>query len=264
MNKYSETNQSLWNGWAKINTKSKLYDNDSFKAGRCSLKSTELEEVGDVAGKSMLHLQCHFGQDTLSWARRGAKVTGIDFSKDAIDLAKSLSSELDIPAEFVNCDIYKLTEVIDRKFDVVFTSYGVLYWLCDLNKWGEIVAHFLKPGGLFYIVEFHPFVTMFDETGEKFEFPYFHTGEAIKWEVEGSYANPEEEFKHDSYEWAYGLGDVVSALIRAGLRIEFLHEFPYSNCSCRPYTKEISPGKYVHPRIKHELPYMFSIRAIKD
>ncbi|MBT3234088.1 MAG: class I SAM-dependent methyltransferase [Calditrichaeota bacterium] len=264
MDKYSETNRSLWNGWTKIHAESELYDLDSFKNGRCSLRSTELEEVGDVDGKSMLHLQCHFGQDTLSWARRGAEVTGVDFSKDAIDLAKSLSSELEIPAEFVNCDVYKLTENIKGQYDIIFTSYGVLPWLRDLNRWGEIVYHFLKPGGIFYIVEFHPFASMLDESGENFEFPYFPTGDAIKWAVEGSYANPDAEFKHDSYEWAFGLGDVITALTNAGLRIEFLHEFPYSNWNCRPYTKEIAPGRYVYPGLKHELPYMFSIRASKE
>lgn len=264
MNEHTKTNSQLWNGWTKIHAGSKFYDLEGFKARRRSLMQTELDEVGDVAGKLLLHLQCHFGQDTLSWAVQGANVTGVDFADEAITLARSLSRELEVPAEFVCSDIYDLPENLDRKFDIVFTSYGVLAWLRDLNRWGEVVSHFLKAGGLFYIVEFHPFVSMLDETGEKIEFPYFHTGDAIKCDIKGSYADPDSEFVHDSYEWSFGLGDVVTALTRAGLRIEFLHEFPYSNYNCWPYIKEVAPGKYVHPGIKHDLPHMFSIRAIKN
>ncbi len=224
---------------------------------------TELDEVGEVNGKSLLHLQCHFGQDTLSWARRGADVTGVDFAPEAISLAKSLSTELNLKADFVCSDIYELPSNLEGEFDIIFTSYGVLAWLPDLAKWGEIVAHYLKPGGMFYIVEFHPLTTMIDESGVRFEFPYFHSEKAIKYDTEGSYAYEEKGILHDSYEWPFGLGDVVTALTLPGLKIEFLHEFPYNNYRFDPYTKEIAPGRFVHKGIKQKLPHMFSIRATK-
>ncbi|MCG2767215.1 MAG: class I SAM-dependent methyltransferase, partial [Anaerolineae bacterium] len=172
MTNYLETNRELWNGWAKLHIESAYYDVEGFKAGGESLHPLEIEEVGDVSGKTLLHLQCHFGQNTLSWARRGARVTGVDFSDDAIALACSLSRELDIEAEFIRSDIYDLPEVLDRQFDIVFTSYGVLCWLPDLTRWAEIVARYLSPGGTFYIAEFHPLLTMFDDAGERLAFPY--------------------------------------------------------------------------------------------
>src|SRR5919206_2445351 len=160
MNKYVESNRSLWDGWTRLHAHSEFYDLAGFKAGRSSLKDIELAEVGDVRGRSLLHLQCHFGQDTLSWARLGAEVTGVDFSTEAIRLARALNEELHIPARFIQSNIYALPDVLDERFDIVFTSYGVLAWLPDLDAWGEIVARYLKPGGFFYIVENHPLTGM--------------------------------------------------------------------------------------------------------
>ncbi len=162
MDSYTQANRALWNAWTLLHEKSEEYDVPGFRAGRCALKPIELAEVGDVAGKTLLHLQCHFGLDTLSWARRGARVTGVDFSDEAIRLARSLSSELAIPAEFIRSDIYELDRVLDREFDIVFTSYGVLVWLSDIRLWGRTVARFLKPGGIFYIAELHPITMIFD------------------------------------------------------------------------------------------------------
>ena len=259
--KYIECNRELWNGWTGINVNSGLYDLEGFKAGRNKLKSIELEELKNIAGKSMLHLMCHFGMDTLSWARMGAEVTGIDFSPKAISMAKSLSNELNIPARFIETELYDLPNVLDEKFDIVFTSYGVLTWIGDVNKWAEIAARYLKPGGIFYMVEFHPFLWMMDDDGKKIEYPYFHSGKPLKFEDSGNYADPESEFKHVSYEWPHSLGDIVTALIDAGLRIEFLHEFPYSPTNCCTFFVESSPGKYVIKDYPDLVPLVFSIRA---
>jgi len=263
MDEYLRTNRALWNGWARLHAKSRFYDLEGFKAGKTALQAVELAELGDVAGKSLLHLQCHFGMDTLSWARKGALVTGVDFSDEAITLARSLSQELDIPAKFIRADIYDLPQVLDRQFDVVFTSYGVLAWLSDLRRWAEIVARHLKAGGTFYMVEFHPLVGMLDDAGERIEYPYFHSAEPIRYEAQGSYAEPEADFAHTAYEWAYGLGEVVTALIAAGLRLEFLHEFPYSTYGCFPFLEEGEPGRYVLKGQSNPVPLMFSIRATR-
>ncbi|UCC79877.1 MAG: class I SAM-dependent methyltransferase [Candidatus Zixiibacteriota bacterium] len=263
MKKYIETNRSLWDGWTEINKNSDLYDLESFKAGKNRLKSIELEELTGVSGKTMLHLMCHFGMDTMSWARMGAKVTGIDFSPEAISLARSLSEELNIPARFIETELYNLPKVLDEKFDIVFTSYGVKAWVRDTGKWAELIARYLKPGGIFYMVEFHPILGMFDDDGEKLEYPYFYSPEPIKYVAEGNYADPDHDFKHDAYEWFHSLGEIVTALISSGLGIDYLHEFPYSPTNCCSFFTEHSPGKYVIKNYPNLVPLVFSIRATR-
>src|SRR5437763_6069989 len=159
MDRTLRENQALWDAWTRIHVPSPFYDVASFRDGTRPIRLSEYErdEVGPVDEKSLLHLQCHFGHDTLSWARLGATVTGVDFSERAIELARSLSKDLDIPARFVLSDLYGLPDALHDTFDVVFTSYGVLNWLPDIPRWGQVAAHFLKPGGTFYVVEGHPF-----------------------------------------------------------------------------------------------------------
>jgi SAM-dependent methyltransferase len=165
MDDYLAANRALWDEWTAIHEASSFYDLEGFKAGRSGgsggsggsrLRPYEVAEVGEVGGKSLLHLQCHFGIDTLSWARLGARVTGADFSHRAIELARSIAAELDLDATFVRSDLYDLPSVLDGQFDVVYTSRGVLGWLPDLERWAAVVAHFLRPGGVFYITEIHP------------------------------------------------------------------------------------------------------------
>jgi len=263
MNEFLENNRSLWNGWTQLHKHSRFYDIEGFKASKSTLEPLEIEEVGDVAGKSLLHLQCHFGMDTLSWARLGARVTGADFSEEAIKLARSLAAELNLPAEFIRSNIYDLPRVLEGEFDIVFTSYGVLSWLPDLNAWGKVIAHFLKPGGAFHLVEYHPFTSMLGDDGHTFEYPYFHTPIPIKLHSTGSYAAPEAtDFTHTEYNWSHSLGDVVTALIRAGLRLEFLHEFDYWHAS--PFTaEEFEPGKTRITGWPVTPPHMFSLRAVR-
>lgn len=191
MNKYLLANQRRWDQLTLEHEASAFYDLAGFKAGKDRLRSIELSELGDVQGKSLLHLQCHFGLDTLAWARRGATVTGVDFSQNAITLAQSLSEELNIPAQFYCTDIYALPSVLSGEFDIVFTSYGVLHGLPDLKQWGQIITHYLKPGGIFYIVEDHPFFRVFraKPDGEfKAERSYFFSEEPQRVEATGSYA----------------------------------------------------------------------------
>ena len=148
MEQYLEANRKLWDQWTAEHEASPFYDVAGFRAGKDRLRSIELSEMPDVRGKTLLHLQCHFGLDTLAWARRGAIASGVDFSEQSIALARSLSQELGIAADFYCSDIYNLPAVLDGQFDIVFTSYGVLHWLKDLQRWGEVIAHFLKPGGI--------------------------------------------------------------------------------------------------------------------
>jgi SAM-dependent methyltransferase len=257
-----EHNKNMWNALTEPHVKSAFYDVAGFKAGKDWLKPLEIEEVGDVRGKSLLHLQCHFGMDTLSWGRRGARVTGVDFSGVAIDQARKLARETGVKAEFICSDIFALPEGLHKKFDIVFTSYGVLGWLPDLNKWGKIVAHFLKPGGFFYIAEFHPMFWIFGEKPNpdmRVLEPYF--GHTIRCEEGTDYAS---DFTHNmtSYEWQYTIGDVITALGKEGLCIEYLHELPICCFQARKDMKQDKDGWW---RLDGDnIPLTFTIKARKQ
>jgi SAM-dependent methyltransferase len=261
MKEFVESNKSLWNGWARINSKSEFYNVSGFKAGQTSLKKVELSELGDVKGKSLLHLQCHFGLDTLSWAREGAEVTGVDLSNEAIHIAKELSEELNIPAEFVCSDIMDLPNVLNKKYDIVFTSYGVICWLNNLDKWAEVIKHFLKPGGTFYIVEFHPFTNLFNEDWTGIGDNYFYGKEPLRLEQNGSYADLNADFSHISYEWPHTLSEVITSLRHAGIILEFFHEFPYSSYNCFPSLEQTNVDEYSLKDKRNMIPLMYSIKA---
>jgi SAM-dependent methyltransferase len=263
MDEYRKANRDLWDEWVKINARSEMYALESFKAGRSSLHALERAELGEVAGKSLLHLQCHFGMDTLSWVRLGARVTGADFSPEGVALARALSQELNLPARFVCSDLYDLPQQLEGQFDIVYTSYGVLTWLPDLRRWAQVAAHFLKPGGVFYMAELHPFALIFADNAPelRIETAYF-SDEAIAWAVEGSYADRTAETRQKvSYEWAYPLGEVVTSLIEAGLQIEFLHEFPYCVYNMLSFLEKGEDGNWYLPGRAQTIPLMFSIRA---
>lgn len=265
MDEYRQANQALWDEWTQIHASSVLYDLPGFKAGHSSLHALEIAEVGEVQGKSLLHLQCHFGQDTLSWARRGARVTGIDFSAQAIDLARSLSGELKIPARFIQTDLYELPRHLHETFNIVYTSYGVLAWLKDIPRWAQIAASFVRPGGRFYIAEFHPAAYVYSDASDGWELEtgYFNDG-VTAWPVAGSYADRGAKVQTPTcYEWNYPLGMVVTSLIEAGLVIEFLHEFDYSIYPQFKFLVKGADGLYRPPEGMPRLPLIFSLRAHK-
>jgi 2-polyprenyl-3-methyl-5-hydroxy-6-metoxy-1,4-benzoquinol methylase len=267
MENFMEENLKHWNEVTPIHAKSEFYDVEGFKSGRCTLMPVEREELGEVAGKTLLHLQCHFGMDTMSWARLGAKVTGVDFSEKAIDLAKSLSRELGIEAEFLCSNIYNLPRVLKKKYEIVFTSYGILCWIPDLKRWAEIIAHFLQPGGTFYIAESHPFNVVFENerntTQLKVRYSYFHAPQPTKWEGEGTYADKDARVINPTFEWTHPLSDIINALISAGLKIEFLHEFPYCGEDHFPFMEKGQDGWWRLKDGKETIPLMFSLKATK-
>ena len=268
MNEYMDANRRQWDALAPIHARSDFYDVDGFRAGETSLASVELEEVGEVRGRSLLHLQCHFGLDTLSWARLGAKATGVDFSVPAIRIARSLSAELDIPARFLACNVYDLPRTLDEPgaFDLVFTSYGVLCWLPDIPRWARVVAHFLRPGGAFHMVEFHPYAGVFDDENEselRVRYPYFYARQPMEFENTGSYAEPTADVTTRGYEWSHPVSDVVNALIGAGLRIEHLREHPFSAYQQLPMLARGADGLWRLPEGAGNVPLMYSIKAVK-
>ncbi|HED06517.1 MAG TPA: class I SAM-dependent methyltransferase [Ignavibacteria bacterium] len=262
--KYFEANKKLWNAWVGIHAKSKLYNLDGFKSGNTSLQPIELKEVGDVKGKTMLHLQCHFGLDTLSWSRLGAKATGIDFSEEGIKLAKSIGDELHIDAKFICSNIYDIENHINEKFDIVFTSYGTIGWLNDLQEWGRLISKYLKPGGFFYIVDFHNIMWMFDEKYKYFKYSYFFNEEPIVLENQGTYADGNADIKAIEYGWNHPLSDVINSLISNGLQIEFLHEYPFSVYDVFPDTVKGNDGFYRLKEMENIIPMMFSVKAKKS
>ncbi|MEM9556336.1 MAG: class I SAM-dependent methyltransferase [Acidobacteriota bacterium] len=262
-----EANRALWDRWTEVHERSSFYDVDAFSAGADSLCPVEIDEIGSqVAGRSLLHLQCHFGLDTLSWARRGARVTGVDLSPRAIETAQRLAREIapQIPPEagtprFVACDLYDLRQHVDERFDIVFTSYGVIDWLHDLAAWGRLIAASLRPGGFFYLVEFHPLLHVLADDGRSVAWPY-RDGGAIETHESGSYADADAEVGLPSYVWHHGLGDLVTALLDAGLRLDWLREHDESPYDCFPFTEESAPGRYVVAG-GMRLPMLVSLRA---
>jgi SAM-dependent methyltransferase len=265
MDEYLKKNRDMWNDWAPLHTESEFYDVKGFKNGRNTLDFIELEEMGDVSGKALLHLQCHFGLDTLSWARLGTRVTGVDFSDKAIDIARSLSKELGIEADFICSNIYDLPENLNGKSDIVYTSGGVLCWLPDLKQWAEIIAHFLKPGGFFYIREGHPILNIFDDSEDVVELKiarsYFHKAESEIYETAGSYTGAPTDRPHTGHEWTHSMDDIINALISSGLKIEFLHEYPVIFFKRWPFMEQDEENWW---RLEGDrLPLTFSIKATK-
>jgi SAM-dependent methyltransferase len=260
-----EANRRQWDERTAIHLASRFYDVDGFKAGRCTLTRIELEELGEVAGRRLLHLQCHFGLDTLSWARRGARVTGVDFSPVSIRVARDLAAELGLRARFVQSDIYELQDHLTGRFDIIFTSYGVLVWLPDLTKWAETIAHFLAEEGVFYLVEEHPAGAILAEEEGRIVAaePYFDTGPVECPGEGGTYADPAAKLTSGpAYEWQHPLSDVINALLGAGLRLEFLHEFPFDGWQRLPSMVRREDGFWSLPG-RSDLPFLFSLRARK-
>ncbi len=259
-----EYNRESWNELTLLHVKSNFYNLKSFKQGNTSLNHIELEEIGNVNGKSLLHLQCHFGMDTLSFARLGAEVTGIDISDKSIEVACKLSEELKIPAKFFRSNIYELDKLLTDKFDIIYTSYGAINWLNDLDKWAKIISRYLKPNGIFYMVEFHPFIYTLNDKLQIADH-YFKT-EQIESTVDESYTDnsvvSNKKLKH--IEWHHSLSEVITSLINNGLQIEFFNEFPYQVYNCFKNMIELEDGKWVFEKYKDKIPYMFSIKAINN
>lgn len=220
-------NRELWDAWTTSHLASDFYDVEGFLAGRSRLKPLEVEEVGPVDGLDLVHLQCHFGLDTLSWARLGARVTGVDFSSVAIEAARDLGERAGLDATFVEASVDDARNALDGEFDVVVTGYGALNWLPDMGNWAEVVTSLLRPGGFLHLVEFHPMLFVFaDGRVPAFERPYFHRSEPVVFEESGSYADPDAPVGGKQHEWNHPTSDVVTALVDAGLTLEFFHEHP--------------------------------------
>jgi len=260
-------NRAYWDELATIHAASAFYDVDGFRAGASTLTPLERGEVGEVAGKRLLHLQCHFGLDTLSWARLGAEVTGVDFSEQAIEIARELAAELGIPARFVCADVLDLPATLKETFDVVFASYGVLVWIPDVKRWAEVAASFVARAAFLYLVDGHPLARTVEERNGRIGLgqDYFAPAEGEAIARPGSYAVPEAKLRAPtSYEFRHNVGDVVTAVAATGLTIEFVREHPVSPSRYFDSMRQDDDGLWRLPDDAPSIPLVLSIRARKQ
>lgn len=260
--KYLSENKDLWNARVPVHIESEFYGMEEFLKGKSSLKQIEMDLLGDVKGKSILHLQCHFGQDSLSLARMGAHVTGVDFSEAAIDQARSLNDQLKTKAEFICCDVYSLKQHLDKKFDIVFTSYGTIGWLPDMDRWADIISYFLKPTGNFVFAEFHPTVWMFDDDIKNIKYSYFNA-EPIIIQSEGTYTDRDADIQAKEYGWNHSLDEVLTALLHQGLTITAFKEYDYSPYNCFRNMKKLGEDQFIFEHIGNKIPMVYALKAMK-
>lgn len=258
-------NLACWDERVGFHVGSAFYDNEGFKAGRSSLRGFEVDEVGPVRGKRLVHLQCHFGQDTLSWARLGATVTGLDFSPAAVEAARDLAASIGIDAEFVASDVYAAPDALGgRTFDVVYTGLGALIWLPDIERWAEVVDALLAPGGLLYLAEFHPFTETLADESLVVVRDYFTQRAGTRYEGSGTYTDWDAPTVNNvSYEWTHPVSSVVTALLDRGLVLELLHEHDHTLFERWPFLDRGDDGTYRLPADQPRIPLMYSLRARK-
>ncbi len=227
--RYFEANRARWDECVDIHVASRGYDMDGFLRGEKSLCDVEMAEVGDVRGKTLLHLQCHFGMDTLNWARLGARVTGVDFSEAGVLQARDLAEKIGVTdSTFVQSNVYDAREALSGEFDVVYTGIGALCWLPDVQGWARVAASLVKPGGFLYIYEGHPVLWSLDYDREDrllvMSSPYFELSQPEEWDASNTYVDGPPLQNTKTFEWNHGMGEIVTAIIDAGLRIDFVHE----------------------------------------
>lgn len=270
MKEFDRANLAHWDEMVGIHLNG-AYSVDEFRSGASILDPLVTAEIGELAGTSLLHLQCHFGLDTLSFARLGANVTGIDYAPRAIAVARELSAETGVPGRFVHCRVEGAPDVLDETFERVFTSWGAICWLPDLGRWAEVIAQFLKPGGIFYMIEGHPLANAIDDSGPSprkdallLRYPCLSQTEPMQWTQAVDYADEETTIENATiYDWNHDLGTVVTALCDAGLRIEFLREHPV--IAWRAFPELVARDRYYFelPEGFPRMPLSFSIRAHK-
>lgn len=260
---YRKMNQKAWDLRTEAHLEGGFYKIDEFLAGEQSLNEIELALLGDVSGLDILHIQCHFGQDTLSLARMGANVTGADLSGRAIEAARKFTDELGLEAGFIHSDILELPEKLDHKFDLVFGSYGVVGWHPDLNPLMQVISHFLKPGGRFVLAEFHPVLWMFNPEFTRIIYPYFNTETFVE-QVGYSYGSDKTFIEAEDVSWNHPVSDLLNAVIDSGLSIETFREYDFSPYPIFKESIEHAPGRYSPKETAGLIPLVYALVAVKE
>ena len=271
LDEFRKANLDSWNERADVHASSKFYNLQRYVDDPNYLSITvefDRTEIGDVRGKTLLHLQCHIGTDTVSMARLGAVATGVDFSEASINVARKLSKDCGTPARFEVAELYDTPNVIDEQFDIVYTGTGALVWLPDIKGWAQVVSKMLKPSGTLYVRDSHPMAhTVDDERKDEqlvIEYQYFETKDGSRFENDVTYTDgPGLSKKTVNYEWSHGLGETVTALIDSGLRIDFLHEQQFAEYHAFPACVGNGKGHWRFDEHPERLPLMFSIKATK-
>lgn len=263
-----EDNEKLWDQRVPIHVASPFYGVEEFKQGREVLHDFELEEVGDVRGLSLVHLQCHFGMDSLSWARHGATVTGLDISARGIEAARTLADEMGIDARFVTANVYDAASALGETYDIVYTGQGALNWLPDVFEWARIVNSLLKPGGFLYLSEFHPISDAMADESVAIEHDYFGRAEGYPSDSSGeTYTETGERTEHTrSIEWIHPTSAVLTSLLDAGLVLRSFREYDFSVYGRFPFLEPEDDGilrVYRMPKDRPNLPLMYSVMAHK-
>ena len=268
-----EQNRRSWNAVTSVHNRHKNDQSGFLAGGGSTLFPDELELLGDLSGRRLVHLQCNCGQDTLSLSRLAGRVVGVDISDDAIAFARQLSRDSGLSAEFVRSDLFDWFDETEERFDVAFSSYGTIGWLCDLNRWAGGVAEVLVPGGQLVLLEFHPLAWSLQRDGLTGD-SYFlrdpiheksgvndYVGEALApsgyQQGNQDWQNPETAY---SFQWT--VGDIVTSVARAGLVVETLREYEYANgCEIFDGMKLIEGRRYTVPDSMASVPLMLGLRA---
>lgn len=259
---YLKLNQAVWDEKVKVHLHSAFYNNQAFLKDQDSLNEIELTFLKSIKGKKVLHLQCHFGQDSISLAKLGAEVTAVDFSPKAIEAAKNLSIETGISVDFICADIYDLPNKLHDKFDLVFSSYGTIGWLPDMSKWAAVVGGFTKPGGKLLLVEFHPFVWMYNDDFSEVIYPYFNVGPIIEEET-GTYADRSAEMKVKMMTWNHPISEVLQSLLLNKFNLSAFKEYNYSPYNCFQGTKAIEKGRFIIEKMGDKIPMVYALEMEK-
>lgn len=271
MHEYRETNLANWDERVAGHMAPDGYGVDGFVDNPewiTPVVRHDAEKLGSVSGLSLLHSQCHIGTDTLSWARLGATVTGLDFSPKAIAAARSLADRMDVDATFVETDLYDAPTHISETFDVVYTSVGAICWMPDLAAWADVMASFVKPGGRFWIRDSHPALMALDDTRDDEQlvvrFPYFHQDEPIKFPDTESYAGSATLTNTDSYSWAHSIADIIGAVMDAGLVLDRFEEYHHLDWPFLSFMERTEDDTWVLPEaVRDNVPMQFSVLAHK-
>lgn len=268
LDEHRNTNRANWNARVPAHLASEFYGVEDFVSGARTLTQAvdfDRAHLGDVRGRSLLHLQCHIGLDTLSWARLGAAVTGVDFSERSIDAARDISRRSGVPGRFVLADVHEAPEALPETFEFVYASEGVLCWLPSVAAWARVVRRFTRPGGTFYIRDGHPLAHALDDEQSDGRLlitqPYFESG-PIRYDEPGTYTGDGAEITHTvTYEWNHGLGEIVSAIADQGFRIESLKEYPFAGYQALPGMVQGDDGWWRLPDRPERLPSLFALKA---
>jgi SAM-dependent methyltransferase len=264
----TEMNRAWWDSVAPVHAASAYYDAEGFLAGRSTLGHVERAALGDVAGKRILHLQCHIGLDTLSLARLGAQVVGVDFSGQSLAAARALADKAGLAdrVTFVEADVTAAGEVAGGAYDIVFTSHGTYMWLADLTGWAATIAANLAPGGFFYFLDFHPVRAMLDGLDEngapRIVWPYFHEGAILNEAGYPDYADPSHMTQSATSECIWTLSDIFGALEGAGLAVRDMQEFPFCSDARLPDMPKGEDGYYHRPKDALPVPMLVGFRAV--